>query len=122
VSSGKTCCRLFIICSLSNEKKATDTPVPSGQAHKGDAFFGNKAVYSTDGISWTAATLPSSVNWTSIAVGSGKFVAIAGYGSSNQAAYCNSSIPARLGSTPTGRLPGQKPDKGLSKTLNRLYI
>jgi hypothetical protein len=33
--------------------------------------------YSTDGINWTTATMPSSVEWKSIAYGDGKFVAVA---------------------------------------------
>jgi len=35
------------------------------------------AVSSTNGINWTANTLPTSANWTSVAYGGGRFVAIA---------------------------------------------
>jgi len=35
------------------------------------------AAYSSDGITWTASTLPISANWTSVAFGNGRFVAVA---------------------------------------------
>ena len=50
----------------------------------------DKAAYSTDGVTWTAATLPSSGYWYSVAYGGGKFVAVA-Y-NSNKAAYSQYSI------------------------------
>jgi len=37
---------------------------------------GTAAAYSTNGITWTASTLPSSTTWTSIAFGQGMFVAV----------------------------------------------
>jgi len=46
----------------------------------------NKAAYSTDGINWTAATLPSSAYWQSVTYGDGKFVAVT-RNTSNKAAY-----------------------------------
>lgn len=52
--------------------------------------YGTVAAYSSDGITWTAATLPSSRNWCSVAYGNGMFVAIAG--SSNIAAYSTDGI------------------------------
>ena len=47
----------------------------------------NEAAYSIDGITWTAATLPSSASWWSVCYGSGKFVAVAYR--SNKAAYAD---------------------------------
>ena len=52
----------------------------------------NKAAYSTDGINWTAATLPSTGNWSKVIYGGGKFLAVQGGNSStstktNKAAY-----------------------------------
>jgi hypothetical protein len=44
------------------------------------------AAYSADGRSWSAATLPASANWLSVAFGNGVFVATCG-ASSTQAAY-----------------------------------
>src|SRR6056300_1721116 len=35
------------------------------------------AASSTDGITWTAGTLPSSTNWRSVAYGNGTFAAVA---------------------------------------------
>lgn len=40
------------------------------------------AITSTDGITWTESTLPTSTGWKSVAYGSGKFIAIAYYSSS----------------------------------------
>ena len=37
----------------------------------------NQVAYSTDGISWTASTLPSSLNWSKVVWGNGRFIAIA---------------------------------------------
>jgi hypothetical protein len=50
----------------------------------------NKAAYSTNGIDWTAATLPSGADWQSVTYGNGKFVAIAYR--SNKAAYSTNGI------------------------------
>jgi len=36
----------------------------------------NTAAYSTDGITWTATTLPSTTAWSSITYGNGRFVAV----------------------------------------------
>ena len=49
------------------------------------------AAYSTDGINWTAATLPSNKSWYSVCYGNGKFVAVSG-GSSSTAAYSTDGI------------------------------
>jgi hypothetical protein len=37
----------------------------------------NQAAWSADGISWTAATLPASSNWSKVVWGNGRFIAIA---------------------------------------------
>jgi hypothetical protein len=42
----------------------------------------NIAAYSSDGINWTASTLPSSVDWVSVAYGGGRFVAVDASGAS----------------------------------------
>ena len=49
---------------------------------------GDVAAYSTDGVTWTAATLPLSASWSSVAYGNGKFVAVTG---SSKAAYADAS-------------------------------
>jgi hypothetical protein len=41
------------------------------------AYNSNIAAYSTDGINWTASTLPSSSDWYNVTYGNGKFVTIA---------------------------------------------
>ena len=46
-------------------------------------------MYSADGITWTAATLPGSEGWQSVCYGNGKFVAVAD--ESNKAAYADAS-------------------------------
>jgi hypothetical protein len=50
--------------------------------------------YSTDGLSWTAATLPTGARWENMAYGDGKFVAIAGNPSKPEkyAAYSTNGI------------------------------
>jgi hypothetical protein len=50
----------------------------------------NKAAYSTNGITWTAATLPSNAGWGGVTDGDGKFVTSAG--TSNKAAYSTNCI------------------------------
>jgi len=50
----------------------------------GNAGATTAAAYSTDGVSWTSATLPSA-NWTSVVYGNGRFVAVSQGGTS--AAY-----------------------------------
>jgi hypothetical protein len=50
----------------------------------------NKAAYSTDGITWTAAWLPSSAQWQTVTYGDSKFVAL-GYNSST-VAYSTDAI------------------------------
>lgn len=62
--------------------------------------YGTVAAYSTDGITWTAATLPSSRNWRSVAYGNGMFVAIAG--SSNVTAYSTDGINWQLSDITVG--------------------
>lgn len=51
-------------------------------AISGGSVDSNVAAYSTDGITWTSATLPSSINWTKLAFGTisgtNYFVAISG--------------------------------------------
>ena len=54
------------------------------------ASSSNKAAYSTDGITWTAATLPSSADWCSVCYGGNKFVTVAR--NSNKAAYSTDGI------------------------------
>jgi hypothetical protein len=41
------------------------------------ATGGTSAAYSTNGVSWTASTLPASANWNSVTFGNGRFVAVA---------------------------------------------
>jgi hypothetical protein len=62
----------------------------------------NKAAYSTNGITWTQATLPTSANWISVAYGDGKFVAVAGgsYGSAT-AAHSTDAITWTLSTLPS---------------------
>jgi hypothetical protein len=50
----------------------------------------NKAAYSTDGINWVSATLPSDADWSSVCYGNGKFIAVTG--NSNRAAYSTDGI------------------------------
>ena len=50
----------------------------------------NTAAYSTDGITWTETTMPSSANWYSVTYGDGKFVAVAS--NSSTAAYSTDGI------------------------------
>jgi hypothetical protein len=58
------------------------------------ASSSNKVTYSTDGINWIAATLPSSTTWRNVTFGNGKFVAVNGerYSSGNAAAYSTNGI------------------------------
>jgi hypothetical protein len=76
------------------DKTAVDTAVqtlwkPAGK-FVAVASGGTKAAYSTDGFSWTEATLPSSANWYGVAYGNGKFVTVAYY--SDKAAYSTDGI------------------------------
>jgi hypothetical protein len=76
------------------DKAAVDTAVqtlwkPAGK-FVAISNYDDKAVYSTDGITWTAATLPSSAYWQSVTYGNGKFVAIAKLG--NKAIYSTDGI------------------------------
>jgi hypothetical protein len=50
----------------------------------------NKTAYSLDGITWTAATMPSSAVWESVTYGNGKFVAVAS--NNYRAAYSTDGI------------------------------
>lgn len=50
--------------------------VTSGSATIAGALTSNKAAYSTDGVSWSAATLPVYSLWKDIAYGNGRFVAL----------------------------------------------
>lgn len=61
---------------------------------------GTKAAYSTDnGTTWTAATLPEGADWTSVAYGNGKFVAVAASDSTaTQTAYSADGITWSSGS------------------------
>ena len=56
----------------------------------------NKAAYSTDGITWTEATLPSSASWYSVCYGNGKFVAVEYTGSKVAYADASPSIVEQL--------------------------
>ena len=51
----------------------------------------NIAAYSTDGITWTAATLPSATYWQNVTYGNGKFVVVAN--NSDKAAYSSATGP-----------------------------
>jgi hypothetical protein len=53
-------------------------------------FSSTTAAYSTDGITWTQTTMPSSENWYSVRHGDGKFVTVAS--STNIAAYSTDGI------------------------------
>jgi len=55
------------------------------------AYNSAKAAYSTDGINWVAATLPSSGRWYNVCYGNGKYVAVA-YLNSDKAAYSTDGI------------------------------
>ena len=54
------------------------------------AYGSNTAAYSTDGITWTAATMPSSSGWKFGTYGNGKFVAVTD--NRNKAAYSTDGI------------------------------
>jgi hypothetical protein len=54
------------------------------------ANFFETAAYSTNGITWTATTMPSSEAWRSVTYGDGAFVAVAYY--SDEAAYSTDGI------------------------------
>jgi hypothetical protein len=75
------------------DKTAVDTAVQTLWKPAGKFVAianGNTGAYSTDGITWTETTLPSSASWNAIAYGNGKFVAI-GY-DSDKAAYSTDGI------------------------------
>ena len=50
------------------------------------AYNSNAAAYSTDGITWTAVTMPFSAYWQSVTYGNGKYVAVS-----------NNNVAASLG-------------------------
>lgn len=50
----------------------------------------NHALWSVDGVNWSSATLPTIKQWYGVAGGSGSYVAVAGYGSSTNAAVASS--------------------------------
>lgn len=53
---------------------AVDKGIPGSRFSS--AVTSNKAAHSTDGVNWTAATLPASAVWLDIAYGNGRFVAL----------------------------------------------
>jgi hypothetical protein len=57
------------------------------------------SAYSTDGITWTQTTLPTSASWTSVTYGDGKFVAVAFYNTA--AAYSTDGITWTQTTLPT---------------------
>ena len=62
--------------------------------------YGSSATaYSTDGINWELATLPSYQRWYSVTYGNGKFVAVASH--SNAAAYSTDGINWELVTIPS---------------------
>jgi hypothetical protein len=66
------------------------------------AFFGSSdaSIYSTDGITWTATTMPNTASWQSVAYGSNVFVAVGnGYGSG--AASSTNGITWTIRTTPS---------------------
>ena len=69
-------------------------------AVSGDQGSGSSslAIYSTDALTWTAATLPER-NWQSITYGNGKFVAVATY--SDTAAYSTDGITWTIATLPS---------------------
>jgi hypothetical protein len=77
------------------------TPVPVSASDWRGATYGNGkfvavsffsiAMYSTDGINWTAAVLPGNMSAFGVTFGSGKFVAV-GQGTGDQAAYSTDGI------------------------------
>jgi hypothetical protein len=67
---------------LNNSTVITNTEMWSSIAYGAGIFVAvattsATASYSTDGITWTASTLPSSASWASIAYGNGRFIAVA---------------------------------------------
>jgi hypothetical protein len=60
----------------------------------------DNSAYSTDGVTWTASTMPSSAAWSSIAYANGKFVAISSYGgsaySTNGVSWTQSNMPSTI--------------------------
>ena len=61
--------------------------------------------YSTDGISWTEGTMPSSQRWQSVCYGNGKFVAVSGSNTnlSNIMAYSTDGISWTEGNMPSSQ-------------------
>jgi hypothetical protein len=57
----------------------------------GNVLATTGAAYSTDGLTWNTATLPSSLQWSSVIFGNGKFVAMAS-GPTTTAAYSTNGI------------------------------
>lgn len=62
--------------------------VMSGTIAISNALTSNKAAYSTDGVSWSAATLPEASLWKDIAYGNGRFVAL----TSSKVAYSDDAV------------------------------
>ena len=65
---------------------------------------GNSAAYSTDGITWTASTMSSSTQWSSITYGDGKFAALATSGGGNSAAYSTDGVNWTASTLPSNEL------------------
>jgi hypothetical protein len=63
--------------------------------------YSTAAGYSTDGKNWTAATLPGTTYWNSVAYGNKKFVAVASGNTTTKAAYSTDG-----GSWTAAKLPG----------------
>ena len=55
-----------------------------------DTGTGNRAMYSSDGISWTAGTSAADNSWSAITYGDGKFVAVGITGTGNRVMTSNS--------------------------------
>jgi hypothetical protein len=74
------------------DKTAVDTAVNTlwipGGKFVAIANSGNIAAYSTNGINWTAASMPSTGNWSNVTYGNGKFVAV----DNSRAAYSTDGI------------------------------
>lgn len=71
-------------------------PVVAGAVAYGDGKYvatpydSNKGAYSTDGITWTETTFPSSGRWSSVTYGDGRFVAVSD--GTKQGAYSTDGI------------------------------
>ena len=86
----------------------TEGEMPAGQWHSvcyGNGKFvavlsGSTAAYSTDGITWSAATMPTYSTWYSVCYGNGKFVAVP---NDSTAAYSTDGINWTAATLPSNK-------------------